>query len=144
MTLEEIFSEWEKDSEIDSTNLHNESLNIPKLHHKYYKMFSNEKLVLKKLESDLVEFKRLKQDYYSGVMDYDTLKELGWSPNPLKILRGDIQHYIHSDKDIVQKNLKIAVQQEKVELLQDIIKTIHTRNFVIKSSIDFMRFQSGG
>lgn len=144
MTLDEIFQEWEKDSDIDISNLQNESLKIPKLHHKYYRIFSNEKLVLKKMEYDMTELKRLKQDYYSGVMDYDTLKELGWSPNPLKILRGDLQHYIQSDKDVIQRNLKISVQQEKVDLLTDIIKMIHNRNFTIKSSIDFQRFQSGG
>ena len=53
MKFEEIFSNWEKDSEIDKTNLAEESLRIPKLHHKYYTMFVAERSVLRKLEADL-------------------------------------------------------------------------------------------
>lgn len=143
MTLDEIFAEYEKDVVIDITNLANESLNIPKLHIKYYRMYSTEKMLLKKMEADLVELKRLKNDYYSGSMDFETLKELGWKPFQLKVLRSDLSSYINSDKDIINKTLKMAVQQEKLSLLEDILKTIHTRNFLIKNAIDVQRFQAG-
>jgi hypothetical protein len=34
MKFEELFNEWEKDSSIDKTELADEALRIPKLHHK--------------------------------------------------------------------------------------------------------------
>ena len=34
--LEQIQKMWEEDAEIDPDNLHNESLNIPSLHAKYF------------------------------------------------------------------------------------------------------------
>ena len=39
--------------------------------------------------------------------------------------------------------LKIGDQAEKVELLENIIKSINNRGFLIKSMIDFERFRTG-
>ena len=39
MQLEAIYDEWKKDSEIDKTELGDESIAIPKLHHKYFQMY---------------------------------------------------------------------------------------------------------
>ena len=36
ITLDSIQEMWEKDAEIDRDNLHDESLNIPSLHAKYF------------------------------------------------------------------------------------------------------------
>ena len=41
MTLDEIQKLWEEDSKIDPDNLHIESLKIPQLHAKYYKIYNN-------------------------------------------------------------------------------------------------------
>ena len=38
MTMEEIMEAWSNDSNIDRTELGEESLKIPQLHSKYYKM----------------------------------------------------------------------------------------------------------
>jgi hypothetical protein len=48
------------------------------------------------------------------------------------------------DKDIIELSLKIGMQQEKVDFLADIIKTLHSRGYAIKNAIDFYRFQQGG
>ena len=39
---------------------------------------------------------------------------------------------------------EIAFQNEKVELLETIIKSISNRNFIIKNAIDWNRFVMGG
>jgi hypothetical protein len=51
--------------------------------------------------------------------------------------------YLEADSDLIELSLKIGLQQEKVELLQNIIKSLTNRGFNIKSAIDFIRFQSG-
>jgi hypothetical protein len=48
-----------------------------------------------------------------------------------------------SDKDLAERLLKLQVQREKVELLENIIKTLNGRGFLIKNAIDFIRFTSG-
>ena len=71
------------------------------------------------------------------------MKEKGWKPFQLKVLRNDVDKYIQSDKDIIRLSLKIDYHKERASYLEDIIKTIHSRNFVIKSMIDVMKFQAG-
>ena len=44
---------------------------------------------------------------------------------------------------MVELNVKIAYQTELVEVLEEIMKNINTRGFVIKNSIDFLRFTNG-
>ena len=41
---------WEEDSKIDPDNLHTESLNIPVLHAKYFDLYNNIFLLMKKAQ----------------------------------------------------------------------------------------------
>lgn len=140
---EDINEMWAKDAPIDETNLVGESKRIPQLHSKYYGMYFNEALRVKKLKADLAELKRDKMEYYGGSMAEEDLKERGWKPFQLKVLRNDLDKYIVSDKDIIKLSLKIDYHTERANYLEDIIKSIHSRNFVIKSMIDVMKFQAG-
>ena len=76
-------------------------------------------------------------------MDEETLAEYGWKPFQLKVLRGDMDKYIQSDKDIIQLSLKIDYHSANANYLEDIIKTIHSRNFIVKNMIDILKFQAG-
>ncbi len=140
---DDINEMWAKDAPIDETNLIGESKRIPTLHSKYYSMYYEEALRVKKLKADLAELKRDKMEYYGGSMAEEDLRERGWKPFQLKVLRNDLDKYIVSDKDIIKLSLKIDYHTERANYLEDIIKTIHSRNFVIKSMIDVMKFQSG-
>ena len=140
---DDINEMWAKDAPIDETNLIGESKRIPQLHSKYYSMYFNEALRVKKLKADLAELKRDKMEYYGGSMAEEDLKERGWKPFQLKVLRNDMDKYIVGDKDIIKLSLKIDYHTERANYLEDIIKTIHSRNFVIKSMIDVMKFQAG-
>ena len=53
MKLDQLVEEWGKDVNIDRTELGDEALNIPKLHHKYRTLLIDEKLVLKNLKNKL-------------------------------------------------------------------------------------------
>lgn len=142
MKLEEIEALWEQDSKIDRTDLDNESLKIPLLHSKYYKIYLREKIQLKAEEQTYKQFYKLKHEYYTGKLSQEDLNEYGWEPFQF-VLKNDLQVYIDSDKDISDKLLKLQVQREKVELLENIIKTLNGRGFLIKNAIDFIRFTSG-
>lgn len=143
MKIEEIFEHWEQDSQIDKTELGDAALNIPKLHHKYFQLLVNEKMQLRKLEA---EFKRLKLDKYEFLTQgpNEDTKDKGWKLPPKgMILKGDIPMYMEADEDIINISLKIGLQQEKVELLDSIIKTIINRNFIIRNAIDWQKFTMG-
>ena len=144
MKIDEIIDMWQHDVKIDETELSRESLNIPLLHGKYLKYFSQERL---KLRAQKMKQKQLQQrlmDYYRGDLNNpEDLAELGREPYPYKRLKQEVNYYVESDSEMVQLNTKIAYQQEMVDILEEIIKAINTRGYVIKNSLDFLRFTSG-
>ncbi len=143
MKLEDIYSEWEKDANIDITELGEEALKISKLHHKYFKILSHERLQYKKLDAELKMLKLEKHEFYTQGPTKETM-ERGWQLPPVgKILRSDVNNYIDSDKDIVNISLKIGMQLEKMDLLESIIKTIINRGYNLKVALDWEKFKMG-
>ena len=144
MKIEEIISMWQGDSKIDETELSRESLNIPILHGKYLRHFSDERLKLRALKMKHKQLTQRLMDYYRGDLNNpEDLAELGREPYPFKRLKNEVTYYVDSDSEMIQLNTKIAYQQEMVDVLEEIIKAINTRGYVIKNSLDFLRFTSG-
>lgn len=143
MKLEDIYQLWREDSIINREELGDESLRISKLHQKYHEIFTNERLTLRGYEAKLKELKLDKYEFYTQGPTQETMDK-GWALPPVgRILKAEVSHYLDADKDIIEMNLKIGLQQEKIELLNSIIKSLMNRNFQIKNAIDFMRWQSG-
>ena len=143
MKIDDIYAEWEKDSHMDRSELGEEALKIPKLHHKYFKIFTHERLQLRKLEADLKQLKLEKHEFFTMGPTEET-HEKGWRLPPQgKILRSDVNNYIEADKDIVNLSLKIGIQHEKIDLLESIIKSLTARGFNIKAAIEWERFKVG-
>lgn len=143
MNIEEIYEMWAQDSEIDQTNISSESANIPKLHNKYFRHYVDEGLRLKKLKAEYKKLVKLKGEYYRGELDIEELKEYGWEPFSLKVLKTDIPTYIEADDDIINMSLRIGMQEEKVSYLESIIKMINNRGFQLKTIVDWERFRTG-
>ena len=143
MDTNDISVMWAADSPIDETNLVGESKRIPLLHSKYYNLYYKEVLRVKKLKAEYKALEALKREYYDGSIDQETLNEKGWKPFQLKVLRADLDKYVQADKDIIKLSLTIDFHTANANFLEDIIKTIHSRNFVIKNMIDILKFQAG-
>lgn len=144
MELAELNTMWAKDCKIDETNISGELRKIPELHNKYYMFYVKAGLRTSKARAELVELTKAKTEYYNGSMDPLELKERGWSPNPLKILRQDINKYIESDKDIINLSLTIEYLSSIEHYLEDIVKQINNRNFIFTNYIKWETFRSGG
>jgi hypothetical protein len=143
MTFDELQAQIEHDLSFDETQLDTEALRVPQLHNKYLKHLYSEKLLLKKLENDHKELFRLKYEYFTGKLDEDTLKERGWEPFPLRVLKNDVDMYIDSDKDIIKVRTRIQLQEERVSYLENIVKQIANRGWLIRSAIDWKKFLGG-
>jgi hypothetical protein len=141
--IEDIYSEWAKDGEIDQVNLSTTASDIPKLHNKYYRMYVEEGMKLKRQRADYKVMVKLKNDYYRGDLDSEELKQYGWDPQPLRILKSDIPTYVEADKDVIEASLRMGLQEAKVDYLESIIRQINNRNFILKSIIDWERFRTG-
>lgn len=144
MSTEDISELWSEDCKIDDTNLARESRRIPELHNKYYTLYYKEVLRIKKLKADYKQLEIDKREWLDGSMAEEDLRERGWKPYQKKILRNDMDKYLQGDKDIITLSLKIDYHTERAKFLEDIVKTIHSRNFVIKNILDVMKFQAGG
>jgi hypothetical protein len=144
MDIEEIEKMWAEDAKIDETNIGRESTNIPQLHAKYYKLYFRSVMKLNKSKAELKVLEKDKIEYYNGSMAQEDLKDRGWKPNPLKILRSDMDKYIQADPDIINLCLKIDYHNGTSKFLEDVIRQINNRNFILKNYVDWAKFQSGG
>ena len=80
--LDTIQEMWEKDAKIDRDNLHDESLNIPSLHAKYFQIYNTIFLLRKKAEQQRKNIRHERYEYFSGKADPDVYIQ---NPFPKKI-----------------------------------------------------------
>lgn len=143
MTIEEIFEMWNSDSKLDISELATEAANTPYLHGKYLKLYTHERLRLKALEKDIKRLKLAKHTFYMEGPSKET-QELGWKIPPRgTILKADIPMYLDADEDMIKLQLKIDMTQERVSMLESIIKMINNRGFLIKNIQDDIRWKNG-
>ena len=143
MKFEELQYQWTLDCEMDETELSQESIKIPQLHNKYLIFYSNEKLKFKEIKYLFAGLIRRKRDYYSGRMTAKELEMADWEPFQLKLLKADVQEYIDADDNVIESKKLLALQEEKVNYLESIVKSLTTRGYLIKNAIDWKKFTEG-
>ncbi|MCX6783408.1 MAG: recombination mediator protein UvsY [Candidatus Levybacteria bacterium] len=143
MKSNDIIESWEIDSDIRAEDIGGESLKTLQLHSKYMRIYNNEASFLKKYKADYKKLYRLKWSYYLGYMDKEELETLTWEPFQYKILKQDIAIYLDGDEELSDTLMKSELQEEKVKILDQIIRMINNRNFTIKNHIDWKKFESG-
>jgi hypothetical protein len=132
---------WEKDSQIDIDNLHQESLNIPVLHSKYYDIYNNLVLLKAKAEQQRKNVRHERYEYYSGKADPDVYQK---DPFPKKVRDKDAMNkYLDADQKLSTISMKIEYYEVMINYVDSILKQISNRTYQIKNSIDFLKFQSG-
>lgn len=140
MKLDELHSEIEADSEVDNSKLIRSSIQIPKLHAKYYRLLSQEGRLMKKLELDMDSLRLSKFEYYTHKAPDAVYLD---KPLPQKILKGDVDLYMDGDKEIIELKGKIYTQQLKVKAIEGFIKELNQRGYLIKAIIDWNKFTNG-
>lgn len=144
MKLSELQQMWSEDCKIDETNLGKESARVPLLHAKYINFLSSTKLNLRQAESAYYNCRRKKYRYYRGEMTREELAHEGWSQwQGTKPLKNEIDEFLQGDQDLI-------VLQDKVEYfktinyqLEQIIRSINSRTWDIKSCIEYMKLSNG-
>ena len=139
--LESIQEMWEKDAKIDRDNLHDESLNIPSLHAKYFQIYNTIFLLRKKEEQQRKNIRHERYEYFSGKADPDVYIQ---NPFPKKIRDKDtMTKYLDADEKLSNSSLKIEYYDTMLTYLESILKVIQNRTYQIKNAIEFMRFNAG-
>ena len=140
MTLEELQQSVNKDFKLDDTELDTESVNIPLLHNKYLIHFNKFSLLLKKAEYDYKSMIRDKWEYYTGKADPSVYKE---KPFDIKVLKADVHIYMDSDPDLQKADQKVAYLNQIVKYLEQVLRSVNNRTFLIKNAIEWKKFTSG-
>ena len=141
MNLDDIQSMWEKDSQIDKDNLHDESLKIPALHAKYHELFNNILLLRKRAEQQRKNIRHERYEFFSGKADPEVYIE---NPFPKKIRDKDtMQKYMDADENMKNINLKIDYYETQMNYLESILKQINNRTYQIMNAIEWNKFISG-
>lgn len=144
MKLSSLQEMWAEDCKIDETNLGKESARVPLLHAKYINFLSSTRLNLRKAESDYFNCRRKKYRYYRGEMSRDELESEGWSQwQGTKPLKNEIDEFLQGDADLITLQDKVEYFKTVLYQLEQIIRSINSRTWDIKSSIEWVRFTNG-
>ena len=141
INLEAIQEMSENDAKIDRDNLHEESLNIPSLHAKYFELYNTIFLLRKKAEQQRKNIRHERYEYFSGKADPEVYVE---NPFGKKIRDKDtMTKYLDADDKLSNASLKIDYYDTMLTYLESILKVIQNRTYQIKNAIEFMRFNAG-
>ena len=141
ITHEQLLELWEKDAEIDKNNLDTTAASVPKLHHKYLKIYLDLRAKKIAFNHKLEAIRKDKELYYTGQATSDTYKE---KPFDLKLkTKSGIEKHINTDPEVVGLLKKIEYMDVLLEGVQHILDQIKWRNQSIRSAIDWIKFTSG-
>lgn len=144
MKLSSLQKMWAEDCKIDETNLGKESARVPLLHAKYINFLSSTRLNLRKAESDYFNCRRKKYRYYRGEMSRDELESEGWTQwQGTKPLKNEIDEFLQGDADLITLQDKVEYFKTVLYQLEQIIRSINSRTWDIKSSIEWAKFTNG-
>jgi hypothetical protein len=143
MKLEALLNEWKADSVIDRTELGDSAAEISKLHAKYLRYFTDEKLRHILLMSKMKQLRLAKHEHYTQGASKETLAK-GWTMPPRgAVLKTDAPMYLEADKEIGDLQVQIDVSQVKLDAMESIIKAINNRGYIIRDMIDWARWTGG-
>ena len=140
MKIEDIMKEWKNDAKIDDINLDSSSIDIPILHAKWLEIRTKAKSKLIGLQYKKKKLTKTLYEYYRGNLNNpDDLKEINREPLLNKPLNSETTIYVDADEEMIHLNLRIAAQEEIVDVLTEILKSINNRNWVIKAAVDYRK-----
>ncbi len=114
--LESIQRMWDKDSQINMDNLHDESIKVPALHAKYFEIYNTVILLKKKSEQTRKNVRHERYEYFTGKADPEVYLE---SPFPKKVRDKDtLQKYLDADNKLSQISLKVEYYDVTLNYLE--------------------------
>lgn len=141
MNTRQLKEMMDADAKIDISNLASESIKTPDLHGKYYGLLITEARRLHSLEQDKSSLYKRLFEYYTGKAEDQAYKD---RPIDIKVLKSDLHVYVDSDTEWQKLQKEILIQQQRVDMIQDYIKSvINARGFQIKDAIAFLQWQAG-
>lgn len=143
MHLDDLKNNIAKDSIVDDTELGKEAIKTPQLHGKYLNILADLKLVLGKQMNDMAILRLRMWKIYTGKASQEELDAWGEEPSDYTLLKTDVEKFIDADPKIIELKSKILLNETKVKMVEEFIKALNNRNFVIKSAIEWFKMSQG-
>jgi hypothetical protein len=143
MKIDDILALWSEDAVPDITAIGENAMAIGRLHHKYFTILIQERMLVQKYMNEMKQLRLEKREFLVQGPSNET-KDFGWKLPPKgKIIKSEVDMYLDGDQDIIELSLKIAMQNEKLELLESIIKVVINRNYTLRIALDWEKFKTG-
>lgn len=144
MTLNELLNEYETDMNINQNKLDYESLNTPRLHAKYLRFLMEARSLKVLMDNSYNELRAIRFKYYRGELAKDVLEEKNWVQyQGVKPLKNEMDEILKGCPILLKEKQKIDMVNEKIFALEEMIKQIRARDWNIRNSIEFKKFQAG-
>lgn len=144
MNLDEIQQNWKKDCSINELDLSRESLKIPHLHSKYIDLLVGAKRQVSRAGHDLARMQHVKSKYYKGELTKAELEGYELIPYQFnKPLKSEMEAILDADEDCIKIKENIEGLGIMIYFLESVMKSIQSRSFDIKNSIEWGKFQAG-
>lgn len=144
LTIDSINEEWQNDCSIDHLQLGSESSRTPILHAKYVGYLAKAKIRHRAAQSKLLELRGNKIRYYKGEMTKQELDSFGWPQyQGVKPLKSEMDGILQIDQDMIRQEDRVAYLGAMVYILESILKSINSRTWDIRNSIEWLKVQNG-
>lgn len=143
MKVEEYETDWSRDS-IISDDISGEIQKTAKLHSKWYSHLNRERRALMIIDVELQKTKNMLESFYGRTLTFEEMKKYNIDELPEKrLLKGDLEKAVDNDKRMIEMKVRRGVTLDCVRFLEDVIKSIHSRGFLIRDMIEWKKFEAG-
>ena len=143
MTLDVLHKEWAVDQELTFDRPDKMIRDVPLLHSKWWRYYTDQRQRYSLLKHESDELRRAKFEWYLGRLDDTERERRGWPHQPLRIVRQEVDTYLNSDADLLPYRGKMENAEIKLKFIEDVIKHINGRGYLIRSYIDYLKFSQG-
>lgn len=144
--LENLLTEWEKDSKVDKASPNESAAEISSLHAKYLRILSKNTINIHEADKEYKRMRRYRAAYYDGLLDAKTLNHFGWDQYLGKAPRvsSHREELLNHDEYLLQIIARREIYELIVANCEKIIKEINSRHYTIKAFMEWeMRIRNG-
>jgi len=142
--LEKLNADWATDSNVNEYDIAESIRDTPKLHAKYIGMLSRARLRLRAYHSKYNNLRQTKFRYYRGELTKDELAELNWPQwQGTKPLKNEMDEFLKGDADLNRLEDKMAYVEVIIGALEQIIRSINSRGYDLRTLLDAKKFYNG-
>jgi hypothetical protein len=141
MTYDELLALWGTDSVINPANIIAASVDIAKLKHKYMLLLGPARMALHEEKQSYKILYKEKYEFYDQGPSKEKMKDekyAAWARKSMPAKgksssKKELDMYIDADPDIIKHNQRIMEKELMVDTIQEIMKTLDQRGWIIST-----------